>query len=82
MGRMLNPKKKKMLSPKQRKELQEQGVNVSYDRSDYIAAPVKGPRERLSDIFETMIAESSTPIVEEPSIVEEPPTHRPEGYFG
>lgn len=82
MGRMLNPKKKKMLSPKQRKELQEQGVNVSYDRSDYIAAPVKGPRERPSDIFETMIAESSIPIVEEPPVVEEPPSEEPKWYLG
>ncbi len=71
MGRMLNPKKKRIVSLKQRKELQEQGVNVSFDRSDYIAAPVKGPHERLSDIFETMIATSSMPIVEEPGIVEE-----------
>jgi hypothetical protein len=83
MGRMLNPKKKKMLSHKQREELREHGISVNYDdRSDHIAIPIKNPcsGKEFFSIFETVVkgyqyeptANEYQPVIEDPPIVEGP----------
>ena len=58
MGRLLNPKKRKTISRKLHKDLQEQGVDVNYERSDHIANPCA---ESVQPIQDTILQVETAP---------------------
>ncbi len=76
MGRMLNPKKKKRPSTKQHKALQEQKIDASCGRSNYMTIPIKNPCKESPDIFEIMMT-GFQPIVEKIHVFEDPPSEEP-----